>query len=325
MAALLKKLFAALLAGIAASPILAQQNYPNKPVRLLLVDGAAGAITDIVMRTAAPDLGQRLGQPLIIENRAGGSGVPGMEACVRSPADGHTACVVNITAMSFNPHTLSRLPYDPDKDIKAVAHLYYVTEGLFVSGSVPVHSVKELQGLAASKPGYLNFGTPGAGSNLDIYREWLGGQWKTSIVGVNYKGFTPIVTALVSGEVHLSKMGLGNLMNHVRAGKIRALAVSSSKRLRSLADVQTMQEAGIDGFPVKPWWGMVVPAGTPDAAIARLNAELVRQFQEPRFAEFMENQYIEGTIGTPQAFAAFMKADRERIGQMVRQFNIPRQ
>lgn len=314
-----------LLALIAATSAPAQQAYPNKPIRAILVEGAPGAITDIIIRTAGPELTARLGQPLIVENRAGGRGVPGMEACARSAPDGHTLCLISTSTMSFNPHTLLKMPYDPDKDVRPVVHLYFITEGLFVTTSLPVNSVKELQALAVSKPGFLNFGTPGAGSNPDVYRQWLAGRWKTDIVGVAYKGFAPIVPALVSGEVHVAKMGLGNAISLLKSGKIKTLAVTSMTRVKLLPEAPTMEEVDLEGFPVKGWWGVVVPAGTPDSVVTRLNTEFVRLWREPKFAEVLDHHYIESAAGTPEAFAAFLKTDREHIGRLVKQFNIPRQ
>lgn len=318
------KAWAMLVALGAAAPALAQP-YPVKPIRAILVEGAPGAITDIVMRSASTELTARLGQPLLIDNRAGGRGNPGMEACAKSPPDGYTICLVSTSTMSFNPFTMRNMAYDPDRDFRPVVHLYFVTEALLLTPSLPVHSASELRALAVSKPGTLNFGTPGAGSNPDIYRQWLAGRWKTDIVGVSYKGFAPIVTALVTGEVHISKMGIGNAVPLLKSGKLKALAVTSSKRVALLPEVPTFEEAGLEDFPVKGWWGVLVPAGTPDAVVARVNQEFVRLFREPKFAEFLEQQYLEPAVGTPEAFGAFLKKDRQAIGQLIKQYNIPAQ
>ena len=317
---------ASVFAAILNAPACAQ-SYPSKPIRAILVEGAPGAVTDIVTRAAAPDLAARLGQPIIIDNRAGGNGLPGMEACIKSAPDGHTLCMISITTMSFHPHTFAKLHYDPERDTKPVTQMYFLTEGIYVPASLPVNSMKELQALAVAreKSGALNFGIPGVGSNPDIFRQWLVQRWKTNVVGVPYKGFAPIVTAVLTGEVDFAKMGLGNAISHIRSGKIKILAVTSATRLKLVPEAPTMEEAGVEGFNIKGWWGIVLPAGSPDAVAARLSAEFVRQFREPKFADFLDNQYVEPVASTPEQFAAFLKSDREYIGQLVRQYNVPRQ
>jgi tripartite-type tricarboxylate transporter receptor subunit TctC len=306
-----------------SSGSLAQQAYPSKPIRVILVDAAPGANTDIVMRSASPELSNRLGQALILDNRVGAFGITGTEACVKSPPDGYTLCIAGGSGLTFNQHVQAKLPYDIENDIKPVTQLYVVTEVLLASWKLPVNTVAELQALAVSKPGGLNVGT--SATQLEIYRLWLANRWKTNLVGIPYKGFSPIVTALVSGEVDFTKIGLGNAISQVKSGKIKALAIARATRARLLPDVPTMAEVGMEDFPIRPWWGAIVPAGTPDAIVARLNSELVRLFREPKMMEVLDSQYLELSVGTPQEMAAFMKTERERIGQLVRQFNIPKQ
>ena len=185
-------------------------------------------------------------------------------------------------------------------------------------------SRKDLQALAVTreKSGALNFGIPGVGSNPDIYRQWLVQRWGTNIVGVPYKGFAPIVTAVLTGEVDFAKMGLGNAITHIRSGKIKILAVTSANRVKLVPDAPTMEEAGVAGFNIKGWWGVVLPAGAPDAVAARLSSEFIRQFREPKFADFMENNYLETVASTPEQFAAFLKAESDRLGPIIRERNI---
>ena len=326
MSRFIRLLAASAMAALASAPV-AAQSYPSKPIRAILVEGAPGAITDIVTRAAAPELAARLGQPIIIDNRAGGNGLPGMEACIKSAPDGHTMCMISITTMSFHPHTFAKLHYEPERDTKPVTQMYFLTEGIYVPAALPVNSMKELQALAVAreKSGALNFGIPGVGSNPDIFRQWLVQRWKTNVVGVPYKGFAPIVTAVLTGEVDFAKMGLGNAISHIKSGKIKILAVTSAARLKLVPEAPTMEEAGVEGFNVKGWWGIVLPAGAPDAVAGRLAAEYIRLFREPKFAEFLDNQYVESVASTPEQFAAFLKIDREYIGQLVRQYNVPRQ
>ena len=251
---------------------LAQTGFPNKPIRIF-VPIAAGSVTDVVLRAAAPLLSQRLGQPVIIDNRPGASGIVGAEACAKAPADGYTICAVYHSIMSFNPYTFDKLPYDPDKDFAPVGRLFFVTEGLVVPAAFPVQSVADLKTYALQHPSGVNLGTLGEGSLQELFVAWLNREWKTKIVGVPYKGGGPIANAVTSGEIQMAQMGLGNFIGLVQGGQLKAIAVASEKRSKSLPNVPTVQEAGLGGFPSRPWWGIAAPAGTPPAVVARLNAD----------------------------------------------------
>jgi tripartite-type tricarboxylate transporter receptor subunit TctC len=311
---------------LAAAPLqaVAQQAYPNKPVRIL-VPIAAGSVTDVVMRAAALELSPRLGQPVLIENRPGASGIIGAEACARAAPDGYTACAVYHATMSFNPLLFEKLPYDPQKDLVPVTNLYFVIEALMAPAALPANSVAELKALAIARPGALNFGTLGSGSLQELLVAWLNDQWKVSIAGIPYKGGGPIAAALAANEIQLGQMGIGNFLGQIQAGQVKALAVNGNKRSPLLPAVPTAAEAGIGGFPSRPWWGLAVPSGTPREAIARLNAEFVRLFREPKFMEFLEARATEPVPGTPEEFAAFLKADREGAAALVRLAKVPRQ
>ena len=303
---------------------IAQEAYPAKPIRMI-VPVAAGAPTDLVMRTAGQELLSRLGQPLIIDNRPGAGLIVGTEACARAAPDGYTVCNVNSDSMSVNPHIVAKLSYDPEKDFKPVTSLYYLIQGLIASNSLPVNSVKELQSMASAKPRALNFGTMGQGTNPDVFRQWLNEQWRTDLEGIPYKGANLIMTALVAGEVDLSRISLSTVGGQMKAGKVKVLAVGSSKRLRLFPEIPTYAEVGLDGFSEQVWWGLAAPAGTPDAIARRLNAEFVRLFREPKFLEYMESQFLETFVDTPEAFAKFLREDRERSGMVVKKYNVPRQ
>lgn len=303
--------------GLASGSAAAQSDYPNKPIRLLLPI-AAGSVTDVVLRAASGPLGQRLGQQVLIDNRAGASGIVGAEACARAAADGYTVCAVYHSIMSYNPYTFDKLPYDPERDFAPVTNLFFVTEGLVVPGSLPVQSVAELRAYAVKNPTGVNLGTLGEGSLQELFVSWLNREWNSSIVGIAYKGGGPIANALGAGEIQIGQMGIGNFLGLIQAGKLRPLAIAASQRSKLLPQVPTMAEAGLGGFPARTWWGLVVPAGTPAPVIARLNAEFVAVFRDPKFAEFMEGRYVEGAAGTPQEFAAFLKSDREAAKMLVR-------
>lgn len=302
----------------------AQERYPAKPIRMI-VTVAAGAPTDLFLRTMGQELQPRLGQPLVIDNRPGGNVMVGAEVCAKAPADGYSFCAFSSDTMSVNPHIFSKMPYDPDKDFKPVGLLYYLIQGLITSASLPVNSVKELQALAASKSPPLNFGTLGTGTNPDVFRQWLNERWRTDIAGIPYKGANLVMNALIAGEIHLSRISLSTVGGQAKAGKVKVLAVGSARRSKLFPDIPTYAEVGLDGFSEQVWWGLLAPAGTPDAAVKRLNAEVVKVFAEPKFQQYLETQFLDPAVDTPEEFAVFLKQDRERSGQMVRKYNIPRQ
>ena len=314
------------LAAAAAVPLhaTAQQSYPAKPVRLI-VPSPPGSIADFVARSVGQELSTRLGQPWVIDNRPGANQVIGIDACAKAAGDGYTTCLVSIDTMSLNPLLMANLPYDAVKDFKPVSNLFYITQGLIAAASVPASSTKELQALAAAKPGSLNFSTLGAGTNPDVFRHWLSEKWKSGIVGVPYKGGILAANAVVSGEVQLSWIGIGNIVGQAQAGKVKILTVNSARRSRAFPNVPTLKEVGLEEFAEKVWWGLSAPAATPEAIIARLNKELARAYQEPKFLGLLEGRFLEPAYTTAEAFVAFMKADRERAARVIKAFNVPKQ
>jgi tripartite-type tricarboxylate transporter receptor subunit TctC len=312
---------AVVAAGLLAASAVQAQTFPSKPIRMI-VGIAAGSPTDVTMRAVAQELRGSLGQPLTIDNRPGGEMVVASELCARAAPDGYTYCVVSNTAVSTNPHLFSKLSYDPEKDFKPVTGLWYLITGLLANASLPVKSFAELQALALARPGSLNQGTLGAGG-ADFSRQWLNEHWKTNIVSVPYKGANLVMNALLSGEIDISMTSLSGLGGQLAAGKVKIWAVSSSKRLRQLPDVATFSELGLEGYP-RTWWGLFAPGGTPDAMAARINSEFVRVFRESKFSQYLENQFLDTMVSSPAEFATFLKEDRERSGQRIRKYNIPR-
>jgi tripartite-type tricarboxylate transporter receptor subunit TctC len=193
------------------------QSYPERPIRMI-VSIAAGSVTDVIMRAAASELGARLGQQLVIENRGGASGIPAAQQCAQASPDGYTVCVIYHSTLSFNPLLFNKLPYDADKDFALIARLYFLIEGIAVTTGLDVNSVTELKTLAQAKPSALNFGTLGPGSYPDLFLKWLNNQWGTGIVGIPYRGGGPIAQALVAGQLQIGNMGLGNFMPLLEGG-----------------------------------------------------------------------------------------------------------
>ncbi len=297
--------------------------YPVKPIRVI-VPIAAGSVTDVIMRAAGQELSARLKQPLVIDNRTGASGIIGAEACAKAAPDGYTICAIYTATTSVNPQVFDKLPYDPAKDFAPITNLYYVTGVLVVPASLPVNTVEELKTLVTTKPRAVSFGTIGPGSYPEVFLTWLNRQWRTDMPAVPYKGGGPITIALMSNEIQASAVGLGNLIGQVQGGQVRALAVSGTKRSPLFPRVPTFAEAGLTGFAGNLWWGLAAPAGTPKPIIARLNAEFAQLFKEPRFAEFLEKQAVEPAITSPEAYAAFLKADREWTAKLITSHRQPR-
>ena len=313
-----------LISGGMHPPVADAQAYPSKPLRLIL-NVTSGAVGDVVMRSAAQELARQMGQPWVVENQGGGNFVIAANACKRALPDGYSVCMTNLAAMSLNPFVVAGLSYDPEKDFTPITNLFSQMTGLVAGGSVPANNVAELQALAVAKPGALNFGTLGVASNADILRAWLGDRWKTSMVGVPYKGMPPIVNDLLAGQIHVSWSAIGAAASHARAGKLKILAINTVTRPKGLPDVPTLDEAGLGEYPGLVWWGMVGPAGMDHTIVRRINADVLRAFKEPKLVEILDAQLVETLTGTPEQFAEFMKRDRDRVGQLVKKINIPRQ
>jgi tripartite-type tricarboxylate transporter receptor subunit TctC len=296
------------------------QTYPSRPIRII-VPIAPGSVTDVAARLTAQELADRMGQPVIVENRPGANMVIGGAECAKAAADGYTLCVVSPDTMSFNPFTVPNLPYDPDKDFRPVTNMYYVIEGLVAKQALAANSVDELRALAAARPDALNFGTLGARTTTDMYRLWLGELWKTSFVGVPYKGGSEIIAALLAGTIDVSKIGVGNMAGQLDEKKLKVLALRSSGRNARLPDVPTLAEAGLSGFPGGPiFWGLMVPAATPDDIVKRVYSEVVGIIRGPKFTAFAQAQFIEPDGSSPEQFAAFLKEDRVNAGNLLKSY-----
>jgi tripartite-type tricarboxylate transporter receptor subunit TctC len=312
---------AALAIAMGATPAGAQ-SYPDKPIRMI-VSIAPGSLTDVIMRAAANELGPRLGQSIVIENRGGAAGIPAGQACAQSPPDGHTLCVIFHNQLSFNPVMFSNLPYDADRDFALITRLFFLIESLAVPSALPVASVAELKALAQSKKQPLNYGTLGAGSAPELFLKWINNEWGTDIVGVPYRGGGPIAQALAAGDIQIGAVGLGNFLGLAQAGKLRLLAVAAPKRSALVPEVVTYEEAGI-GYRWRGWWGLAAPKGTPQPILDRLSAEFVKLFNEPGFLAFLDKQSVVAAPTTPQEFAAFVQQDRQAAAALIKLANTPR-
>ena len=310
------RLMLGLALALGAATAQAQQ-YPSKPIRVI-VSIAAGSVTDVIMRAAASELQQRLGQPLVIENNGGASGIRAGNACAQATPDGYNICVIYHSTMSFNPLLFSNLPYNPDTDFVPVGRLFFLVEGLFAANAINVGTVAELKTLAQRKPDGLNYATLGEGSYPDLFMRWLNNQWGTRIVGVPYRGGGPAAQALAANDVQVTRFGVGNFTALLDAGKVKALAVSSQRRSPLLPDVPTLAEAGLGDYPGQGWWGLVAPKGTPPEAVTKLSGEFRKLFSEPKFVAFLEKQAVVPAATDPVAFAAFLAQDRKDAETLIK-------
>lgn len=286
----------------------AQSNYPSKALRFIIPTGAGGII-DVSARLIGKALEPLLGQPVLIDNRPGAAYILMADLCAHVPPDGYTFCQININTQSINPLVFKKLPYDP-KDLKGVYYQLVAVQGFMASKTLPISSVAELKEYAIKNKGKLNFATLGPGSASDLFRTWLNKEWGTDIAGVAYTGGTAIQVALLSGEAHLTIVGVGTPLDMLKSGEIRLLTVSAKERLSMFPQVQTFHESGLGAYPSTFWLGIAVPAKTPDAIVKRLNAAFNEAAKDPKYVEYLANNALQTGPTTAEEFAAFMEKDK---------------
>ena len=291
------------------APGASAQSYPSKPLKVIVQYPAGGAL-DGLARNILQRGTAAFGQPVVVENRPGASGLIAFEACAKAPPDGYTICLGTGEAMSFNPSLFPKLPYDAERDFIPVVNLVRISGVIVASAQAPFDTVPAMIAYARGKPGSINWASFGSASNPHIYLEWLKRQAKVDIAHIPYKGSAQTIPALLSGEAHVTYVALGFVLQQIRAGKLKALAVTTAKRVPQLPDVPTLAELGIDpGFD--NWVGFFAPAGTPRPAIDRLNAAFSAVVKDAAFVEkVLALQAFEPVGDTPEAFAAFIQADR---------------
>lgn len=310
-------LLATLLAAALVSPSAMAQNYPNKPLRLI-VPFPPGGPTDIVGRMVGQKLADGLGQPVVVENRPGAGGTVGSEAAAKSAPDGYTLLYGSTSTLGIAPSLYPKLGYDA---IKSFAPISLVSSGpllVVVNPAVPAKTLKELIALAKAKPGQLNYGSAGNGTPLHLAGELFKTLAGVDLVHIPYKGGAPAITDTVAGQVQIVFEGLPATAQFIRAGKLRALAITGTKRDPTLPDVPTVAEAGLPQFQVAFWSGLVAPAGTPKDIVARLNAEVVKALATPEVRETLAKQGLEPSGNSPEQFAAFIGEENARWARVVK-------
>ena len=310
---------ATLLAGVTASPLFAQ-TYPNKPIRFILPFPPGGP-TDILGRILGQKLVERLGQPVIPENRPGAGANIGLEIGAKARPDGYTLTLAS-PSLSISPTLYKKLNYDPVKDFAPISLVAEIPNVLLVSPNLPIKTLKELVDYAKANPGKVNFGSGGIGTSNHLASELFKSLTKIEIVHVPYKGSNQAMIGMLAGEVTMVVVGLPPSQAQIQARKVRALAVLSEQQLPSLPNIPTSKEAGIDNFEVTTWYGILAPAGTPRDIVNRLNGELIKIIAMPDTKEKMQNAGFEPLSSTPEKFAEFIKTETVRWGKIIRDVNL---
>lgn len=298
------------------APAQAASGYPDKAIRIV-VPWAPGAGTDLAIRTIAPKLSEVLGQPIIVDNRVGASGIIGSEIVAKATPDGYTL-LYTATDLAINSALFSALPYDPLKDFAPVGRTVDFPFFLVVNTDLPAKNVQELLALAKARPRSLNYASAGNGTPPHIGTEMFKQMTKVDLVHIPYKGSAQALTDVISGQVQLMLVNAASAIQHIRAGRLRVLGVSTAQRLAIAPEVPTIAEAGVPGYELTVWNGMAAPSATPRGIIVRLNRELVRVLELAEVKKKLTSQGLEVTPNTPEQFARLIVADTARLGRVAK-------
>ena len=302
---------------LASVPAAAQAAYPNRTITIV-VPFAAGGTTDILARIVGQALTAELGQTVIVDNRAGAGGNIGGQVVARSAADGYTLFMGTVGTHAINAALYKKMPFDPVKDFAPLTRVANVPNLLVANPAQPFKTVKELIAYAKSHPGQLNFASAGNGSSIHLSGELFKSMAKVDMQHVPYKGSAPAVTDLLGNQVAIMFDNMPSAIQHVRAGKLRAIAVTTAKRSPELPDVPTIAEAGVPGYEATSWFGLFAPAATPPAVVARLNTAIVKVLAKPEVKKQINEQGAEVYSETPQQFAAFIQKESVKWSKVVK-------
>lgn len=299
-----------------ATAAVAQQSYPSRAIRFV-VPFPPGGSSDFLARLVSQKLSERLGQQLVLDHRAGAGGALATHLAAKSPPDGYTLLLGFVGPLAISPH-LEKVLYDPVRDFSAASMLASSYHVLAIHPSLPVRSIKELISLAKRRPGELNYASAGSGTTLYLVTELFKTRAGVNIVHIPYKGAGPAAIAVLSGESQMLFGSVPSVMPHIRAKRLAALAVTSANRSPLLPEVPTLVESGLRGVDVGSWFALVTPAGTPSDVIARLNAEVVQISAAPDYRQQLERQGVEPLTSSPEQFPAFLKAELEKWGKVIK-------
>ncbi len=306
---------------IALTPFAHAQPYPSKPTRIV-VGFTAGGPSDIVARIVAQQLTERMGQSFIVENRVGATGTIGAEIVAKAPPDGYALYLASQTTHAVAPYMYAKIGYDPLKDFATVVRVVHNPLLMVVNPTFPVKSIKELIALAKARPGQINFATGGIGSSPHMSMELFKSMTKIDMVPIHYKGDGAAIIDVVGGQVPMLTSSMSALMPYVKSGKMRGIAVTSSKRSTVAPEFPTIAESGLPGFEVITWFGILAPAATPKEIVNRLNSEIVAAVSLPNVREQLTKMGFEIVANTPEQYAVFLREENVKWGKVVKDLGL---
>jgi len=309
-----------ILLSLVVSTSVAAQSYPSKPIRYI-VPFPPGGSSDLIARAIAPKMSEKLGQPIVVENRPGAGGMLGVDAVAKAAPDGYTIGLAAAGALSSNVHLYPNMPFNPEKDLAPISNLAMIPFFLVAHPSA-ASSIRELIEQAKARPGALSYGHGGQGSTMHLAGELLNMLAKVNVQAVPYKGSAPVSSDVLGNQVPFGVVDVPSAISNVRAGKLRALAVTSKTRIAAAPDVPTFEEAGVPGYEAVGWFGSVAPAGTPKAIIDRLNAETRAALALPDVRQRAIDSGTEPATTTPEEFAAYIREETKKWGEVVKAGNI---
>jgi tripartite-type tricarboxylate transporter receptor subunit TctC len=309
--------FAIAIFGLAGAVQTQANDYPSKPIRLV-VPAAPGGGADFLARIVGVKLGELVGQSVVVENRAGASGTIAADGTAKSPGDGYTVLMGQSTSIVIAPQLNPKLPYDTLRDLKPVTLVAEVPNVMVVHPSVPANTVKELIALAKAKPEMLNFGSSGNGAPSHLAGEMFKSATGTRLVHVPYKGAGPAVNALLAGEIQVMFAPIVAVLPQVKAGRLRALGVTSAKRSAAAPDLPTLAEAGLTGYEISSWFGLFVPASTPAAVVDKLFKETNRVLKSPDVLERFAKEGAEPVGSTPAEFNNYVRTEFVKYNKVIK-------
>jgi tripartite-type tricarboxylate transporter receptor subunit TctC len=318
----LQKLIAAALlaAAITGIPEANAQQYPARPIRAIATT-SAGGISDLFMRALGEELQKRLGQPIIVENRPGGSNNVGTRACIDAAPDGYTICITQTEPVVYNQFLYKNLGFDPEKGLAPISNLFFISQVLFTNAKLGVKTVDELVALSKAKPGTLSYLAPSPA--LFLYMEWLKESKGADWVRIPFKGGGEAVNAVLNESTPIALLGVGNIIGNIQGGLFTPLAVANELKSPLLPDVPTVVELGYKGAPSRDWFGLFAPAGTPKEIIDRLSVEVQKIIGDPAFRDkHIVSRSLIPAASSPEEFAELIRRDRVTAAQVVKDANL---
>jgi len=313
----LQAIAAASLGAALLPAAFAAEAFPNKPITMV-VPFVAGGTTDILARIVGQSLGEELGQPVIIDNRAGAGGNIGGQFAARAPADGYTIFMGTVGTHAINEWLYKKMPFNPNKDFVPLTRVANVPNLLVANPAQPFKNVKELISYAQAHPGQVNFGSSGSGSSIHLSGELFKMMAKVDMIHIPYKGSAPAVTDLLGNQIAIMFDNMPSAIQHVRSGKLRPLAVTTAKRSPELPDVPTVAEAGVPGYEATSWFGLFAPTKTPADVQAKLHAAIIKVLQKPDVIKKIGDQGGEVVTESQAEFGKFIAAENEKWKQVVK-------